>query len=351
MIFFLIALVVLGLVLQHYMGSMSLERVSCAIRADQYLVEPGDPFPVTITVENHSRLPILFLRCRCSVPLEAELIPGGRGELVTLVHSSEYQFDCFLLPRQRLEHTFQLKIPKRGGYRFTWLKLSAGDFLGLKEETREHPCSCSVVVLPKRPEGTERQQVFGGLMGERSVNRWIHEDPILSAGFREYTGREPQKTISWNRSLQSGRLMVRQMDHTAEEKVTVLFNAADGNWDNLEYCFSLCRGVCEMLEQRQLPYAFLHNGMLMTSVGLLSPVEAGLGRTHLNRILEGLGRAVADSSGSLASLVHRTLARGQDSSCYLLITPGITAETMTLVRKLETISGGTVQILLGEAKL
>lgn len=349
MIFFLIFLLLLALFLQQTMGGRALDRLTCRIRAEDYLVEPEAPFSITLTVENHSRLPVLFLRVRCAVPEGAELVPGQKGAVQRLAHSAEYRFDCFLMPRRHLEHTVQFRIAKRGGYQFTGLRLETGDFLGLDETSDRYPGSCWVVILPKRPEEPVHRQVLGGLMGDRSVNRWIHEDPVLSAGFREYTGREPMKTISWNRSLQSGRLMVRQMDHTAEQIVTVLLNLDGGSWDDREVCFRLCRGVCEMLEQRHLSYAFLHNGMLQTAVGILPTLEAG--PNNLPKILEGLGRAVPTSAGSLASMVNRVLARGRESGCFLLITPVVDGETRRLVQLLETRTGGIVELIHGRSEV
>lgn len=348
MIFFLFIMLAATLVLQLYMGKTALNHLTCSIKTEQYLVEPGAPFTMVFTVENRGKWPVLFLRCGCSVPLETTLLTQGKGKITVYAQTSQYRFNCFLMPRQHLEHRFTLSLPERGRYRFGNLILAAGDFLGLQEREDTFPGSCEVVILPKKAENLKNPEVAGGLMGEHSVIRWIHEDPILSAGFREYTGREPQKAINWNRSLQSGKLMVRQMDHTAEERVTVLFSLWDGNWEHLENCFSICRSICESLENQGLAYSFFHNGMLTTSVGILPPVEAGLGKQHLARILEGLGRALPEATHSLASLIQKVLARGQDSTCYLLIVPVVKPETRVLAAKLEAQSGATVHIISGE---
>lgn len=350
MIFFLIFLIFAAWALQSLM-SRSLQGVSCSLRVEEFLVEPDTPFRVIFTVENHSRLPVLFLRCRCTVPRDAVLCSQGKGRLSVFAQTQEYSFVCFLMPKQRLEHGFSLKLPKRGWYRIHNLHLAAGDFLGTTEQDSYCPGECEVVILPRRSGDEDVKNVSGGMIGERSVQRWIHEDPILSAGFREYTGREPQKTISWPRSLQSGRLMVRQMDHTAEDRVTVLFSLFGGARDSLEPCFSLCRSICEDLENAKLPYAFLHNGMLSTSVGLLPPVEAGLGKQHLGVILEALGRAVPESTGNLQQLVRKAQLRSQDCCCYILIVPHVTADVRAAAARLQNMSGAQVRIVCGEGLL
>lgn len=348
MIFFLIIMLGAVVILQSRMGKSALNHVACSIRAEQYLVEPDDPFTLVYTVENRGKWPVLFLRASCNVPFESRLLTEGKGKFTVYAQTSQYRFNCFLMPRQQLEHRFTLSLPKRGAYRFENLTLAAGDFLGLREREDTFPGSCEVVILPPKSENTRNLDVAGGLMGEKSVIRWIHEDPILSAGFRDYTGREPQKAINWNRSLQSGKLMVRQMDHTAEERVAVLLSLWDGGWDQMEKSFSLCRSICESLENQGLAYSFSHNGYLMTSVGVLPAVEAGLGKQHLSRILEGLGRAVPEPRFSLAALIQKAQARGKDCACYLLIVPCIKPETKVLAAKLESQSGATVKIIPAE---
>ena len=348
MIVFLIILVASAGILQACMGKNTLKHLTCSIRADEYLVEPGLPFSVVFSVDNRSWLPVLYLSCSCIVPREAQLCSQGKGTITVHPQTTQYHFFCFLLPHQHLEHRFQLTLPTRGRYAITGLSLSAGDFLGLREWTEKYNGLAEVVVLPRRAAAAASQRVFGGLMGETSVQRWIHEDPILSAGFREYTGREPLKNVCWGRSLQSGKLMVKKMDHTAEERVSVLFSLWGGNAENLETCFSLCRSLCEELERQRLAYSFLHNGMLSTSVGVLPPVEAGLGNQHFSRILEGLGRAVPEATSNLQSLIRRAQRRGQDVCCYLLLVPQVTPEVRTLASHLEAHSGAQVHIISGE---
>lgn len=351
MIVFLLFVLVLALICQVNMAAHALENLSGSLRCRDYLVEPDAPFTLEITLQNHSRLPVLFLRCLCTVPVAASLCPGQRGRLNTLVHTAEYEFHCFLLPRQTLVHQVQLTLPKRGCYPVRNLRLSAGDFFGLKEEEERFPGSCEVVVLPPRPDTTASPEVYGGLMGEQSVLRWIHEDPILSAGFRDYTGREPLKTVNWNRSLQSGKLMVRQMDHTAEEKITVLLNVNASHRENVERSFSLCRGICEELERRSLPFAFLHNGTLQTGVGILPPLESGLGPQHLNRILESLGRAELTYRESLETMTRRAILRSQESGSFLLLTAEQSPEVTRAASRLETVTGGSVRIISAEGML
>ena len=43
--------------------------------------------------------------------------------------------------------------------------------------------------------------MLGGFLGELSVNRYLYEDPILTAGYRPYTSGDPMRSIAWKQSV------------------------------------------------------------------------------------------------------------------------------------------------------
>lgn len=349
MIWFFLFLIVLGAILQKYMAGAALNHISCSIRNPGYLIEPGEPFRILLTLENRSRLPVFFLQLKFRIPMNAELLEESPGSIVSFFNAANFQLDSFLLPRQRREFVLQFRLPERGVYFFQDISISCGDFLGIKEQSRSFPnAGCSALILPCRPQHSSHPDVLGGLLGERTVQRWLHEDPILSSGFREYTGRESMKTIAWNRSLQSGKLMVRQLDHTTEEKVAVLLCNEDGAPESIEGTLRICRSVCEQLERRRLPFSFLHSGLVFSSVGVLPPLEDGLGAVHLNHVLEGLSRATPTIPGSLDTLVRKTIARDHDACCYVLIVPAMTERVRQHAQVLQRRTGSHVEIFCGE---
>ena len=126
--------------------------------------------------------------------------------------------------------------------------LLAGDLLGLSQQQRDIHQFYEIVVLPRRVEAPDLSQALGGFLGDVSVQRFILEDPVLTIGAREYTGHEPMKTISWKHSVRTGRLMVKNFDHTVENCVTVLLNVDGGtDYDTMERCFSLARMAVESI--------------------------------------------------------------------------------------------------------
>lgn len=303
----------------------ALDGVEYDCRVSKTVVEPGEELELITVLTNRRRRFLPFLRIvedvpgdmRCGQELETLSVSGHRAAL----RSSAY-----LTPRQRLTRRTAFSLPARGRHLFLGASLAGGDFLGLSERSRAAEVMREVVVLPKSVGSDVLDALPGGLMGEKSVRRFIHEDPILTMGFREYTGREPMKRISWVQTARTGRMMVRNMDYTMERTASVILNVqtfAFGSYGEelLEKGFSLARGVCERLEELRVPYSFYTNARMAGGEGLTGEAGDGLGQAHLRPILEGLGRASCDWTDTLWALIDRASAAAGDGRTVILITP------------------------------
>lgn len=144
---------------------------------------------------------------------------------------------------------------------------------------------------------------------------------MLTVGARQYTGREPMKTISWKHSLRANKLMVNQYDYTVENSITVVLNVDGGTPEQLELCFSLARMAIEQLEKRGMSYGFLTNAATAGAIGRWSEVSDGLGGSHTRAILEGMGRATHDVQEPLETLIARAARRSEQGRGHILVTP------------------------------
>ena len=303
----------------------SLDGIEYDCRVSQSISEADEPLELITTVTNRKMRFVPFLRLAenvpdsltCAAELEVASVTDRRGVLRSSV---------YLMPRQRLIRRTRFTMPKRGRYLFMGAKLGGGDFLGFSEHSRMAEIMREVVILPKPVDPDVISALPGGLLGDMSVNRFIHEDPMLTLGFREYTGREPMKLISWTQSARTGELMVKNLDHTMERSATVLLNVstfAFGTYGNelLEKSFSLARGVCEALEEARIPYSFYTNARMAGGEGMTGEAGDGLGQAHLRPILEGLGRATYEWTSSLWSLIDRAARAGDAGRTHIVITP------------------------------
>ncbi len=350
MIGVLLFLVVLGLVLLEIKWAQyALRSLDIHISCDRPLAEPDQKVVCTAQVDNYSRLPIPFVRLVQDFPLEAKLEEDRSWKDAFcrknfLAWYAEYRMT--LRGRRSIKRNVTVSFPERGIYRVATYQLSAGDILGFRE-AKCHGGGQKVVVMPHRSRQQSAMDALGGFLGDVSVRRFILEDPILTTGFRDYTGREPMRAISWTRTAQSGALQVKQYDHTAEHHVVVLLNIEGADEAQLEECLRLTRSVCEKLEQRKIPYAFRTNANLPGPVGKIHNMVEGLGERHLHTILYGLGCADGTCFHSFRYLTRQTLKKRKSSESYIVITPDDSGDVRSCILELSNAVGSPVCVLKG----
>lgn len=318
------------------------------IEFDKVLAETDEPVQMTVSIVNKRRLPVLFARFSISLPLAVSVKQEGRaviGEETVLdrpvgrVLSETF----YLMPRQTLKKTYTLSLSARGRYLFSSATLTTGDFLGTSEEASAFSFFRETVAMPKRADCPAPDNAFGNFLGEISVRRFILPDPVLTAGFREYTGRESMKEISWPRTLREGRLMVKEFDHTAELSVAVILNIENADAATVEKCFSVTRSVCEWLENKGVRYSFCSNAYTANATGSWSFLEDGHGHRHLYTILEGLGRAPQQSVRcTFRELVGQAALHNDSQKGFIVITPAGDGSAQKEILLLERRLGQTV---------
>lgn len=350
MLLFLFVLAALASWAERWSENHALDGVTCRHRPDRRLTEPDAPFYLVTEVQNASRRFVPFIRIRETVPRELTLLDEGLQVSAPSKDSVTLLSSVYLMPRQLWQRKVQCSLPCRGRFVFQGGSLQGGDFLGLSETTVYLPQAEEIVVIPARCEDPELLDTVGGFLGDRSVDRFIQEDPVLTLGFRDYTGREPMKSISWTQSARSGRLMVKKYDYTLELTATVVMNIEISHeqpgWETrLEKCFSLARTVCETLEEKHIQYRFLTNASAAGAFRLWSSVSDGLSQAHLDTILEGLGRATYDYVRPFDVILAQAARGAEQGRTHILILPERDPRYEEGIRRLEQLSGTRVLVL------
>ena len=337
--------------------------------------EPGRPFRLRTVFRNHSWLPVTLLVVTERIPPAAVLMsPGADGSVREQTEEertpdsrteldatgARLSYKTWLMPRQQLTKELLFTISRRGCYVFRGTSLFVGDFAGLKGSVRLFDRHEEIVIYPAPSEGEELENILGGYLGEIPVRRFILEDPVLTAGLSEYTGREPMRAINWKQTARSLQTMVNLYDHTTDFSAAVILNLGytsryETDQALLESTLSLARGVIEALERRRIRYSFLSNMLTAGSIGEWQYVPEGLGTAHMSGILEGLGRATLDISETPGRLLERAQQIAGGNRAYILITPeggekdkdpeGYMEELKTGVEQIRIRSGQPVLVL------
>ena len=342
-----IAIIVIG-VIQYFTLKNSLEHVEEDYSTSAVCVEPEEKLDLILSFRNRSRMFIPYLRYQMTLPEGFKLVdPNARGRSSgrnTVWHTGGVAASTVWLgPRQRLERHIPITAPGRGRYPLHELTVYGGDFLGMKESIRGTYRYREVVVYPKEAKLDSLDDAFGGFLGDLSVRRFLFEDPVLTLGYREYTGREPMKAISWTQSARSGALMVKNYDHTTEPSVSVILNAEGDDTAAVERCYELARAVCARLEKKGAKYDFSMNAAMAGSMQTDCAVPEGMGQRHFYGVLECLGRATDHVRVDVDKLVQGRL-QVTASHGFIIITPERSEHAQQAIR-MASRSGAAVLVL------
>lgn len=328
MLWFFIIIVALTLVLNKLTIKYGFKNLHYKRELSTNVVEIGEDFELSTIVENRKPVPVTFLQITERFPDNFKY-----SFKTNSIHTAGYLYHTitmFLLPYQRLKRTYAIKGSERGVYKFRDVTLALGDFIGLDTEYRDVDSLQELVVLPKSISLDEAIVPYGNYNGDISVKRWIIDDPLMTIGIREYTGREPEKHIHWSSSLKYGKLMVKNFDFTTDNSVVIILNVESSKpfWagidvDTIEQCISLCRGMFEEMEREKIPYGFTTNSQVNSFYNGMNITPSGIGPNQLNYLTEMLGRISYDISGSFEELLENLNNGSFNHTTYVIVTPKI----------------------------
>ena len=353
MVVFLVVLLLFGAVLELLSLKDNLSRIQYQSVPSKLGMEVGEVFTIQTTVTNYGRVTIPYLRLEEAFPKEIHIL-GEEG-----IPNDRYYIHSGLMSirgRQKVKRSVRASLPKRGLYHLEGCRLYLGDFLGIRESSRDIGQREEIIIFPPLVEDTSLMQALSGYYGNFSAKRFFIEDPILVNSYREYSGREPMRSISWTQSARKNELMVKEFDHTMDMSVTIVLDTylhwSDGTQaDRMEYCFSLVRTIAEYLEHKRVSYrlltnAYISNGSTMSEI-LTKP---GQGPHHLTTLLFALGRAVPDTFHSIDDLYHKVVQNYSCENAIFYIAPYVNEKRDKLVKNLREQLGSQVYPIYAAGK-
>jgi hypothetical protein len=311
---------------------------------DTTLVEPQETATLYYTVTNPHRIPLLFVGL--SLYLEPDASVREDKEFIR-THVSRHdtgtnvKHSFFLPARSRFSGKLHISLSRRGIHDLGKYFLETGDFLGFQSRVTSERISADITVMPKLCTDEPVLKILGDYIGDISVRRFIIEDPVLTLGYLDYTGREPMKKIAWKHSAKVGRLMVKNNDYTVDANAAVVLNMASGSPEEKEKCLEIVRTVCERLEKEQIPYQFLSNG----DAGNL---REGFGKKHFDHLMTNLGRSALFSYSSFDSLIERCIRERKRSLSHFIISAPLTAQDRDALVRLQRYSEYELCVLEAE---
>ena len=337
------------LVLQLCTGLRALHRIYYDCKVSDNLLSPNEPFTITTTIENHKRMMVPNIRMQEHFPPDMELHMEA-DEIFRGATDLQLTSRFYMMGNEVYTREIEASLPKRGCYHFRPAIVYGGDYLGLEEHEKFFDVREEIVVMPDTVDCPGLDQTLGDYLGDLSVNRFILEDPMLVIGFSEYTGREPMRAISWKQTCRTGKMMVKNYDHTLDMAVTILLNIkttflTEESEARIEDCYRLTRAVCEYLEEKRVKYNFYTNASIAGFAGTWSNIGEGLGETHFNYVMEGLGRAVNYAVCDFSRILGKALYSAERSNSFIIISPYQDEDWQPELQQLKRKASGSLCVL------
>lgn len=314
--------------------------------------EPGAEFLVFSTVQNHSRYKTPAIRIEEHFPHNLNVLESEQFDVKTLTEDHRIYYSTVTLKRrQQLKRYLRASITERGEYCFSYADFHAGDFLGLWENDYRVKNDHRIVIYPPKLENADFLKAFSNELDEISMKKRYLEDPISVRGYREYTGQEPMRSISWTQSAVHNTLIVKQFDSVETQSVLVVLDTAyHGEFDryraDLEFCFSLTRTVCDALEAKQIGYRLLTNAIISNEIASFS---GGTGaEASYGRILYALGCAKNGSVCAVGELMHAACVSAARRNVLVFVSTCANDEVENALNKAKRYTGGKLLTLFAE---
>ena len=173
-------------------------------------------------VANRKLLPLPWLRIEDELPEEVTLL---KGNTTATIHRRALLSHTFPIGwYHKIKRRYPIQCRQRGMFAFGPARIRSGDLFGLfhREMVEEKRDILTVFprLVPLDALGISSKQLFGDI---RTQNH-LFQDPVLTAGVRDYRSGDSLKRIHWKSSARLGKLQTRVYEKTTTVDITIFLD-------------------------------------------------------------------------------------------------------------------------------
>ncbi|MGD0780460.1 MAG: DUF58 domain-containing protein [Dehalococcoidales bacterium] len=199
-----------------------LSRVEYHRRLNHNQVFFGEEVVLEIEVSNRKPLPLPWLKIEDDLPEKLILLKGkaspSHEDRVTLTNI--FPIGMY----HRVKRRFPIKCPLRGAFIFGPTRLESGDLFGFFRRDMEIEKLDYLLVYPRlvplEKLGISSRQLFGDIR----LKQHLFQDPVLTAGVREYHSGDALKRIHWKSTARLGRLQTKIYEPTTTIDISIFLD-------------------------------------------------------------------------------------------------------------------------------
>ena len=340
MVLFVLTVILLGIAVQaaSVKGRKNPLTYDC-IPSVKYC-EPEEKFTVISRFGYDGRFPVRYFQVKEHFP-EGIILSENELQTVEAVSQETAVWNGLIIhAREVVKRTRVVSFPHRGAYQFQGCEMILGDWMGQKQLEWSKEKKRTVYVYPARYNSRRLEHNLQQMYEDVTLRRSMLRDTIQTAGYHEYTGREPMKQIHYKQSARMNRFMVREYEYIQQEKMNVVLDLnykgdMDLHFQRLENLLSITRTIVEWLEKKRIPYKLITNAIIpgYQAEILRFEGEGSRNKSSLNRILHLLARTNCGVASTTDELWTSILQKAEGGS-FLYLTAGRDAKTNQLIARL-----------------
>jgi uncharacterized protein (DUF58 family) len=313
----------------------ALEGVHYAISASPARAVAGDDVDLIVTLENHKRLPVPWLRVQEPLP-PGLVLADAAGQVRGTFGTGWLTATTTLGGRERVRLHYRLRSVSRGHYVLGPGRVTAGDLFGLYLTERvQVRGDATLTVIPRIPATGPGVLSPARPLGERRSRRRGADDPQRPLTVREYRPGDPARRIDWKVTARRGAPWVRVNEPGAGGTVALLVECDtrergvfDHSAARLEAVVCAAAAAARDLLREGYAVGLVADGVPPGDRSRVA-VAPGAGPAQLNLLLDALARVQPLVPRPLADLVQvhaaRLLPAGASVVCVAAALPEATA--------------------------
>jgi uncharacterized protein (DUF58 family) len=199
-----------------------LHRIEYRRHLSQNRVFFGEEVVYEIEVTNRKPLPLPWLQIEDELPERITLLKGKTMPTTEdrVVLSNMFPINMY----HRVKRRFPMKCQQRGTFIFGPSTVRSGDLFGFfRREKRIETLDYLFVfprLVPLEKLGIPSRQFFGDIR----LKRHLFQDPVLTAGVRDYVPGDSLKRIHWKSTARLGRLQTRVFEPTTTIDISLFLD-------------------------------------------------------------------------------------------------------------------------------
>ncbi len=313
----------------------------------------GETLEITLEVYNRKLLPLAWLQVDDAFPVALEM-EGVELEQFRLSHQGIFRSFWTAGALQRLTRRLTLHCTARGYHVFGPATLRTGDGFGLFSRRALLTEELRVIVYPRLYPAAALRLPAKNPLGNLASKQRLFEDPLRTAGIREWQPGDSLRRIHWRAMAKHQRLLSRVYEPSEEPQVAIFLNVATlaRHWagsipELFERTVSVAGSLAALAVEERLPVGLTANAYWPGSDQLLH-IAPGRSPDQLMHILELLAAVSPNAVTPIETLLLREAPRLPWGATLMVVTAVAHADLLHALVDLEQAGRKIVLFTLAE---